>query len=192
MVKGDEIGNRRSGVQEYFRHPRNQDQDKNEHVIAFQPSPYCLELGDLETGQNQIFAHEFFPFALKHFPIFHHHRDKKMRFEHPHAGEECVVKTVPPCLYPKQHPNNGQIKKENDVRHFARRKRNGDNGGGASNCPVCGYIEPLPPHHDPPHFAPIKMRHCVDIARIINAPLQGDCPLLFCRYCCILDCHDFL
>ena len=76
----------------------------------------------LKQGRDQIFADEFFPFALKHFTIFHHHRDKKMRFEHPHARAERIVKTITARFDPEQHPHNGQIEKENDVRHFARGK----------------------------------------------------------------------
>src|SRR5205814_9656079 len=52
MVKRHEIVNRRGGVQEYFRQPRNQDQNENEHVIAFQPAPDRLELRDLEARQD--------------------------------------------------------------------------------------------------------------------------------------------
>src|SRR5262252_7515779 len=112
MIKRVEIVNRRSGVQKYFREPRNQDQDKNEHVIAFQPAPDRFKLGDLEAGQNQIFAHEFFPFALKHLTIFHHHRDEKMRFKHAEAGAEGVVKPIAPRFNPEQYPNNGEIEKK--------------------------------------------------------------------------------
>jgi hypothetical protein len=50
----------------------------------------------------------------------------------------------------------------------------------------------LPPNHDSRQFAPIKMRHRVDIARVVNAPLQGNCPFLFPRYRCILSCHSLL
>src|SRR3954454_4657586 len=34
-IKRYDIGDRRGGVQKDFRHPRNQYQDENEHVIAF-------------------------------------------------------------------------------------------------------------------------------------------------------------
>jgi hypothetical protein len=190
VVKRYNVGNWRAGVQKDFGQPRNQDQDKNEHVIAFHPAPDRLQLRDLETRQNQIFAHELFPFALKQLAILHDHRDKKMCFEHAEARAERVVKTVSARLDPKQDSNNGQVKKENDVRHFARGKRDCNNGGAAGDGPVCSDVQPLPPHHDPPQFAPIKMRHRIDIARVVNAALQGDCPLLFRGYGCILSCHD--
>ena len=166
------------GVQENLRHPRQQDENENENVIAFQSAADCFQLADLEAGQDQIFAYEFFPFALKQLAIFHHHRNKKMRFEHPDTRAECVVKTVTTRLDPEEHPNNGQIEKEDDVRHFASRKCDGNNGRGTGNGPVRGYIQPLPPNHDPSHFAAIKMRHRVDVARIVNAALEGDCSLL--------------
>src|SRR6266511_1267209 len=102
MVKRDEIVNRSAGMQKYFRYPRNQDQNENEHVITLQPSPYCFQFADFEAGQNQIFANEFFPFALKHLPIFHYHRDQKMRFEHPDTRAERIVKTIPARLDPEQ------------------------------------------------------------------------------------------
>src|SRR5438876_6416465 len=112
-----------------------------------------------------------------------------MRFEHPNTRAECVVKTVTARLNPEQHPDNRQIEKENDMRNFASRKCDGNNGGGTGNRPVCGDIQPLPPHHDPAHLAAIKMRHGVDVTRVVNAPLKGDCPLLAGSYCCVLCCH---
>ena len=50
MIKRHHIVNRRGGVQKDFRQPRDQDQDKNEYVIAFQPAPDRLQLCDLEAG----------------------------------------------------------------------------------------------------------------------------------------------
>ena len=90
------------------------------------------------------------------------------------------------------HRNDGQVKKENDVRHFARGKSDCNNGCAAGDGPVGRHIQPLPPYHDPPQLTPVKMRHGVDIARIVNAPLQGNCPFLFRRYRCILSCHSLL
>src|SRR5437899_3074810 len=191
MVKRDEIVNRRGGVQKYFRYPRHQDQNENENVIAFQPAPYCFKLADFEAGQNQIFADELFPFALKHLTIFHHHRDKKMRFEHPDTRAECVVKTVTARLDPEQDPDNGQIEEENDMWLFASRKCDGNNGSGAGNRPVCGDVQPLSPNHYPAHFTAIKMRHGVDVARVVNAPLNGNRPLLAGSYRCVLCCHGW-
>ena len=191
-IKRYDIVDRRAGVQKDFRQPRDQDQDENEHVIPFHPAPDCFQFRDFEAGQNQIFAYELFPFALKQFAIFHDHRDKKMRFKHADAGAEGVVKTVSARLDPQQHSNDGQVKKENDVRHGARGKSDCNNGGAAGDGPVRRHIQPLPPHHDPPQFAPIKMRHRVDIARVVKAPLQGNCPFLFRRYRCILSCHSLL
>ncbi len=192
MIKRDEIVNRCLGVQENFRQPRDQDQDENEYVIAFQPASDRLQLGDLEAGQNQVFANELFPFALKHLPVFHYHGDKKVRFEHADARAECVVKTVPARLDPEQHSNNGQVEKENDMRHFARGKCDGDNGGAAGDRPVRRHVQSLPPYHDPAHLTAIEMRHCVNIARVVKAPLKGDCPLLFAGHGCVWSCHNLL
>jgi hypothetical protein len=64
VIKRYDIGDRRAGVQEDFRQPRDQDQYENEHIISFHPAPDRFQLRDLEAGQNQIFAHQLFPFAL--------------------------------------------------------------------------------------------------------------------------------
>ena len=140
MIKPNQAVHGHRRVQENFRDPRHQNENENEHVIPFQAASHCFQLADFEAGQDQIFADEFFPFALKHLAIFHHHRHQEMRFEHTHARAECVVETVTARLDPEQHPNNGQIKKEDDVRHFAGGKGNGNNGGAAGDGPVRGYI----------------------------------------------------
>ncbi len=181
LIKRDNIVNRRVRVQKYFHYPSHQDKDENEHVITFQPASYGFELADLEAGQDQIFANELFPFALQHLAIFHHHGDKKMRFEHSDARAKGVVKPITTRFDPQQYPDNGEVEEENDMRHIASGKRDGNDGGAAGDRPVCCHIEPLPPYHDPAHFAAIKMGHCVDIARVVNAPLQRDRSLLvFC------------
>jgi len=192
VIKRYEIVDRRSGVQKDLRQPRDQDQDENEHVIAFHPASDRFQFRDLEAGQNQILAYELFPFALKQFAIFHHHRDKKMRFEHPNARAKGIVKTVSARFDPEQHSNDSEVKKENNVRHFAGGKSDCNNGSAAGDRPVGRHIQSLPPYHAPSQLAPIKMRHRVDIARIVNAPLQRNCPFLFRRYRCILGCHSLL
>jgi hypothetical protein len=192
VIKRYDIGDRRGGVQKDFRQPRDQDQNENKHVIPFQPAPDCFQFRDFERGQNQIFAYQLFPFALKQFAIFHDHRDKKVRFEHADARAEGVVKTVSARFDPEQHTNDGQVEKENDVRHPARGKSDCNNGRAAGDSPVSRHIQPLPPYHAPPQFTPIKMRHGVDIARVVKAPLEGNCPFLFLRYRCILSCHSLL
>ena len=191
-IKRYDIGDRRGGVQKDFCQPRDQDQDENEHVIAFHPASDCFQFRDFEAGQNQILANELFPFALKQVAIFHDHRNKKVRFEHADARAKGIVKTISPRFNPEQHSNDGEVKKENDVRHFAGRKSDCNNGGAAGDGPVGRHIQPLPPYHAPPKLAPIKMRHRVDIARVVKAPLQGNCPFLFRRYRCILSCHSLL
>src|SRR5215471_11531497 len=99
-----------------FRDPRDQGQNENENVIAFQAASDCLELTDLETGENEIFANELLPFALKQVAIFHDHRDQEMRFQHPDARAEGIVKTITARFDPEEHPKDRDIEKENDVR----------------------------------------------------------------------------
>ena len=173
-VERGRIFNRSGGVEEDFRDPRDHDQNEDENVIAFQSAPNGLELGDFETRQNQIFANQFFPFALKHFPIFHDHRDEKMRLEHPDTGAERIVKAVAPRFDPKHDPNDGEIEKENDVRHLARGERDRDDGGAARDGPVGSDVEALPPDHDPCQLAAVKMRHRIDVTRIVQTSLPRD------------------
>src|SRR6184192_3254917 len=49
---------------------------------------------------------------------------------------QFVVKTVASRFDPKQHPDDGEIEKENDVRHLASGKCDCDDGGGAGYRPV--------------------------------------------------------
>ena len=95
-----------------------------------------------------------------------------MRFQHSHPGTESIVKPITPAFDPEHHPNDREIEKENDVRDVAISKSDGDNGGAAGDGPVRRDIEPLPPDHDAREFAPIKMRHGIDVAGIVNAALQ--------------------
>src|SRR5438105_6441602 len=95
-----------------------------------------------------------------------------MRFQHAHPCAEGVVKPITAAFDPEHDPDDGEIEKENDVRDLAISKGNGDNGGAAGDGPVGGDVKPLSPDHDAPELAPIKMRHGVDVARVVNAPLQ--------------------
>ncbi len=95
-----------------------------------------------------------------------------MRFQHPHPCAEGVVKPITAAFDPEHHPNDREIEKENDVGDVASGKGDSDNGSAAGDGPVRRDIEPLPPDHDAPEFAPIKMRHGIDVARIVNTPLQ--------------------
>jgi hypothetical protein len=52
VIKRHHIVDRRGGVQKDFRQPRDQDQDENEHVIAFHPAPDRFQLGDFKSGKN--------------------------------------------------------------------------------------------------------------------------------------------
>ena len=51
-------------VEKDFRDPRHQNENENENVIAFQSATDRFQLADFETRQDQIFADQFFPFAL--------------------------------------------------------------------------------------------------------------------------------
>src|SRR4051812_44436660 len=115
-----------------------------------------------------------------------------MRFQHADARTKRVIKTVSARLDPQQHSNNSQVEKENDVRHVASGKSDRNNRSAAGDGPVRGHIQPLSPHHDSAQFAPIKMRHRIDIAWVVKAPLQRNCTFLFACYCCILSRHNLL
>ena len=170
LIKRSQIVNRFAGMQKYLRHPRHQDKNENENIIAFQSASYRFQFADLEAGQDQIFANELFPFTMQHLAIFHHHRDEKMRFEHSDARAKGIVKPITTRLDPQQYPDDGEVEEEYDMWHFASGKRDGNDGGAACDRPICCHIEPLPPNHDPAHFAAIKMRHRVDVAWVVNAP----------------------
>ena len=187
-IKGRHTVHCRRSVQKDFRDPRHQNENENENVIAFQSATDRFQFADFETGQNEIFADEFFPFALKQLSILHHHGDKKMRLEHPDSRAKGIVKSIASRFDPEHHPNDGEIEKENDVRHGSVGKRDSDDGGAAGDGPVGGDVEPLSPDHDAPHLAAIKMRHGVDIARIVNAALERDGRLLICGYY-VVSCH---
>jgi len=189
LVERQKAVHRRRGVQKDFCDPRHQDENENENVIAFQAPADCLELADFETGQNQIFAHQFFPFALQKIAIFHHYRDQEMRFQHADACAKGIVKAIAPCLDPEHDPNDCEIEKEDDVGHSRVGERDGDDGSAAGNRPIRCHVEPLAPDHDPPHFAAVKMRHRIDVARVVKASLKGDRPLLAPAGCRIFVCH---
>ena len=65
----------------------------------------------------------------------------------------------------------------------------GDDGGAAGDRPIRGDVEPLPPNHDSAHLAAVKMRHGVDVARIVNAALERDSRLLIGDRCAVFGCH---
>ncbi len=189
VIKRQRTVHRHRSVEEDFCDPRHQNENENKDVIAFQPTTDRFQLADFETGQNKIFANEFFPFPLQQIAILHHHRHQKMRFQHSDARAEGVVKAITPRFDPEHHPNDGEVEKENNVRHASVGKRDGDDGGAAGDGPVRCNIEPLPPDHDPPHFAAIKMRHGVDVARIVDAPLERNGRLLGRSWCAVFSCH---
>src|ERR1700730_17401386 len=97
-----------------------------------------------------------------------------MSLEHADARTEGVVKTVTPRFDPEHAPDDREIEKEDDVRHFAVRKGDGDNRGAARDCPICRDIEPLPPDHDAPELASVKVRHRIDVPWIVKALLERD------------------
>lgn len=179
------------GMQKDFGDPRHQTEDENKNVIPFQPSSDGLELADFKTGKDEVFAHEFLPFALEKVAIFHDHRDQKMSFQHSNPGPEGIIEPITSGFDPEQHPKDSEIKKENNVRHFAAGESDCNDGGAAGNGPVCGHIEPLPPDHDSPHFAAVKMRHGIDISRVVKAALDGNRRLLGCRGCAVFSCHGY-
>ena len=174
LVKGGQTLHGRARVEKDFRNPRHHNQNENENVIAFQAAPDCLQFGDLERRQDEILAHEFFPFALQHLAVFHHHRNEKVGFEHANARTEGVIKTVTPCFDPEHAPDDCEIEKEDDVRHFAVRKSDCDNRRAARDRPVRRDVEALTPDHDTPEFPTVEVRHRIDVAWIIKTLLERD------------------
>lgn len=118
--------------------------------------------------------------------IFHHHGNKKMRFEHADPRAKSVVKAVTPRLDPKHDPNNCEIKKEDEVWHAGVGERNCDDGGTARDGPVGGRIESRSPDHDAAQFATIKMRHGVDVALVVKTARGRGCGF---SWSLILVCH---
>src|SRR5204863_3937788 len=98
-------------------------------------------------------------------------RDKKMRFEHAQARAEGIVKTISTRFDPEHDPDNREIKKEDEMWHARIRKRDRDDGRAARHRPVRGCVEPRAPDHDATQFSAVKMRHRIDVARIVKARL---------------------
>src|SRR5262249_61024129 len=102
-----------------------------------------------------------------------------MRLKHSDTRPECVIKTVSARLDPEQHSNDGKVKKENNVRHFARGKSDCNNGGAACGRPVRCYIQSFPPPPDPTEFAPEEMRPFLCINPRQNGPREPKRPFPF-------------
>src|SRR5205807_1003505 len=111
-IKGGHIVHRHRRVQKNLCDPGHQNKDENENVIAFQTAADRFQPADLEARQNQIFAHQFFPFALQQVAIFHHHGDEKMRFQHADARAKGVVESITAGLDPEHYPDDGEVEKE--------------------------------------------------------------------------------
>src|SRR6185437_15183692 len=85
----------------------------------------------------------------------------------------------------------GEIEKEDQMRHFTIGEGDCDNGRAAGDGPVRGDIESLPPDHDAAELAAIKMRHRVDVARVVKALLPRDGRFVR-RAGIVLSCHACL
>ena len=114
-----------------------------------------------------------------------------MRLEHAHPGAESVVKTVAPRFDPKHRPDDRKVEKENDVGHVAIGKGNSDDRGAAGDGPIRRDVESLPLDHDSAELAPVKMRHRIDVARIVQAALQRDRGFLVGDVVPVFCCHGF-
>jgi hypothetical protein len=173
-VKRGNVFHRHGRMQKNLGHPCNHDQSENENIVSLQSATDRFKLADLEAGQNEIFADQLFPFAFEQLPVLHYHWHEKMRLEHSHSRAKGVVEPIATGFDPKHPRNNEEIKKEDDMRNVPVRERNRDNGSTAGDGPVRRNIESLAPNHDPAQLAPIEMGHGIDIARIINASLEGN------------------
>src|SRR5438874_1860227 len=112
-----------------------------------------------------------------------------MRFQHRDPCAERIVKAIARRFNPKHDPDDREIEKENDVGHGRVGKRDRDNGGAAGDGPVGDDVESLPPDHDSTHLAAIKVRHRIDVARIVKAALERNRRLLTYSWCAVFSCH---
>ena len=188
-IKCAETIHGRWSVQKNLRDPRHHDQDEDEYVIPLQPSPDRFQFANFEAGQNQIFAHQLFPFALQQLPIFHDHRDQEMSFEHPDSRPKRVIKAVTASFDPQHHPHDDEIEEKDNVWHVAIRERNGNDRGATGDGPVSRDIQPLPPDHDPAHFSPIEMGQGIDVTRVVNTALHRDSRFFGVTRNHVFSCH---
>src|SRR5947199_496988 len=178
------------GMQKDFRNPGHHNKNENKNVIAFQAAADRFQFADFETRQNQVFANQLFPFPLQHVTVLHHHWHEKMRLEHTYACPKSVVEPIAPGLDPEHDPDNGQIEKKDDVRHFAIRKRDRNNGGAAGDSPVRGDVQSLSPNHDAAQFSAVKVRHSVDVTGVVDAALKRDGRFVIWTLDDIFSCHS--
>jgi len=114
-----------------------------------------------------------------------------MRFEHADSCAKRVVEPVTAGFDPKHHPYNEEIEEEYDVRHFTIRERDRDNGGATGDGPVSRDVESLPPHHDSRNLTPIKVRHRIDVAGVIDTALHRDGRFLGGTRHRVFSCHGY-
>src|SRR5438046_10267759 len=89
-----------------------------------------------------------------------------------------------------QGSENMEIEKKEDVRQFAIRKRDRNNGGSAGDSPVRGDVQSLSPNHDAAQFSAVKVRHSVDITGVVDAALKRDGRFLIWTLDDIFSCHS--
>src|SRR5947199_4657759 len=75
------------------------------------------------------------------------------------------------------------------MRELARGKRGRDNGGAAGDGPIGCHVQSLSPDHDATHLAAIKMRHRVDVTRIVETALQRHRRLFGWPAWYLFSCH---
>jgi len=97
-----------------------------------------------------------------------------MRLEHAHPCPESVVESVTPRFDPEHDPNDREIEKENEMRNAGVGKSDRDDGRAARHRPVRRGIEPGAPDHDATEFAPVKMRHRIDVTLVVKTGAVRD------------------
>jgi len=168
LIEIGERMDRLGGVEKNFQRPSQHHDAEDEDIVSLHTTPDRFESADFERGQNQILADEPPPLAVEDFRALRHHGNEEMGFQHADATAKGIVEPVTPRLDPEHDPDEHQIEKEYDVRDIPERKSKADDSRARGNCPGRGDIQPLPPNHDPPQLATVKVREGVDIAGVFE------------------------
>jgi len=121
--------------------PRPSDENENENIMAYSKSnrrkPRSSQFCDLEaraesTLGNEVCSHS----PWQHLAIYSITIGTRMRFEHPTPRAESIGKTIAREPQSRSNPHVCKVEKENDMRHVASGKGDGDDGGGPGDRPV--------------------------------------------------------
>jgi hypothetical protein len=79
-----------------------------------------------------------------------------------------IGKTYEEVVRDQSKKTQHQIEKEYDVRDIPKREGEADDRRARGDRPGRGDIQPLPPDHDPPQLASVKVRERIDIAGVFE------------------------